>query len=263
MSETTIAARSAGPGIRAWMTLIGAELRMVIRDTAGLIVPIGLPLLILVMNGLGLMGAGNETLPGTGGMTIFDVYVMPLVLTMVVATIGVINMPSFLAYYRKSGVLKRLAVTPVHPSMVLGAQLVVSTLQTAVGVALAFVAAMTLFGASLPSNLLLALGVFALAALAMYAIGLLIAAVAPSGNASVALGLVAFFAMAAIGGLFGPTEILPDPLRVVGEALPFGAAQQAMAAAWVGDLPNVASVVSLVVTIVIGGSVAARFFRWQ
>ncbi|NYD68493.1 ABC transporter permease [Agromyces atrinae] len=257
---TTSMPTSAPPRIGAFPALVGAELRMVVRDTAGLVIPIGLPILILVMNGLGIEDA---VLPGTDGLTVFDVYVLPLVLAVVVATIGVVNMPSFLATYRKSGVLKRLAVTPARPSLVLGAQVAVSLAQTLVGVVLAVAIAMLMFGAGLPRNLALAVGVFALTAGAMYAIGLVIAAVVPTANSAVAVGLVVFFAMGALGGMFGPVTNLPPALAEVGTALPFGAAVQAMSAAWVGNVPDLASIVSLVVTLVVGGAFATRFFRWS
>src|SRR5690606_15357682 len=45
---TAIVARR--PGLGAWLTMIQCEIKMVVRDTAGLVVPIGLPLLILVMS---------------------------------------------------------------------------------------------------------------------------------------------------------------------------------------------------------------------
>ncbi|MCI2956096.1 ABC transporter permease [Agromyces atrinae] len=257
---TTSMPTSAPPRIGAFPALVGAELRMVVRDTAGLVIPIGLPILILVMNGLGIEDA---VLPGTDGLTVFDVYVLPLVLAVVVATIGVVNMPSFLATYRKSGVLKRLAVTPARPSLVLGAQVAVSLAQTLVGVVLAVGIAMLMFGAGLPRNFALAVGIFALTAGAMYAIGLVIAAVVPTANSAVAVGLVVFFAMGALGGMFGPVTNLPPALAEVGTALPFGAAVQAMSAAWVGNVPDLASIVSLVVTLVVGGAFATRFFRWS
>ncbi|GAA2869391.1 hypothetical protein GCM10010517_29370 [Streptosporangium fragile] len=263
MTGTVRVRRPSRPGIRAWFALAGAEMKMVVRDTAGLVIPIGLPLLILVMNGLGVSGPGNVVLPGTGGLTVFDVHVMPLVLTTVVATIGVVNMPSFLAHYRKAGVLKRLAVTPAHPAMVLAAQVITSVVQSAVGIALALGAAAAFFDAGLPRSPGLALGVSALAALAMYALGIVIAALAPSGNASVAIGLVAFFAMGAAGGLFGSAQNLPEPVARVGEVLPFGAAMQAVGAAWAGNTPEPVHLLSLAATLVAGGALAARFFRWQ
>lgn len=247
------------PGPRAWAALIGAEVRMVIRDTAGLLIPVGLPLLILVMNGL---GESRQVIPGAGGRPAFDVYVMPLVFTIVIATIGVVNMPSFLAYYRRTGVLRRLAVTPAHPTMVLAAQVVTSVLQTVVGITLAVVVAVLAFDASAPANPALALAVLSLAALSMYAIGVLIAAVAPTGNAAVAIGLAAFFGMGATGGMFGPTANLPEPVARVGEALPFGAAVQAVGAAWSDSAPNPVHLLSMVGVAVVSSVVAARFFRW-
>lgn len=248
------------PGPRAWTALIAAEAKMVKRDTAGLVVPIALPMLFLVMNGL---GTSTEPLPGLGGMSVFDVYVLPLILVIGVATIGVINMPSFLSYYRKSGVLRRLGVTPASPVMILVAQLVVSVLQTALGVALAIGVGVLGFGANLPGRPWLALGVLALAALAMYAVGMLVAAIAPSPNASVAIGLGTFFLLGAVGGMFGSPENLPDGVARVGELLPFGAAVIALGAAWLGQVPELRHVLALVGAIVVSSLVAARFFRWE
>ena len=128
-TPTTARRRPARPGLRAWAALVVAEGKMVVRDTAGLVVPLGLPLLILVMYGIGDLN--DAVVPGSGGRTVLDLYVVPLVLTIVVGTIGVVNMPSFLAYYRRAGVLKRLSVTPASPAMVLVAQVVVSAAQTA------------------------------------------------------------------------------------------------------------------------------------
>src|SRR5690606_15538093 len=124
----------------------------------------------------------------------------------VIAMIGVVNMPSFLAVYRTSGVLRRLSVTPVHPAMVLVAQVITSVVQTAIGVALALTVGRLAFGLHAPRNLWAAIGVFVLAAAAMYALGMLVAAIAPTANASVAIGLATFFAMGAVGGMFGSTD---------------------------------------------------------
>jgi ABC-2 type transport system permease protein len=260
MSSPVTDAPSSQPGPRAWAAMVAAEAKMVARDTAGLVVPIGLPMLFLVMNGL---GASTEPLPGAGGMSAFDIYVLPLILVIGVATIGVVNMPSFLSYYRKSGVLRRLGVTPASPVMILVAQLVVSVLQTALGVALAVGVAVLGFGANLPDRWGAAIGVFALAAAAMYAVGLLVASIAPSPNAAVAIGLGAFFVLGAVGGMFGPATNLPDGIARVGELLPFGAAVIALGTAWLGEPPELRHLLALAGAIVVSGLLAARLFRWQ
>lgn len=104
------------PGPAAWGQLILAEMRSVSRDTAGLIVPIGMPSLLMVT--IGQSGA-TEPVAALDGMTVLEWYLLPSTLVMVMALVGVVNMPSFLAMYRKSGALKRLSVTPAHPLMVL------------------------------------------------------------------------------------------------------------------------------------------------
>jgi ABC-2 type transport system permease protein len=249
-----------GPGPRAWLYLVVAEGRMVIRDTAGLVVPLGLPLLIMVMFG---QGATDESIPAFGGRTAFEAYVVPLVLVMVIATIGVINMPSFLASYRKFGILKRLSATPVHPLMVLVAQVVISLVQTAIGVGLALTVGAAFFGLRAPERLGTAIGVFALATAAMYAVGMVVAAVSPTVNASVAIGLVTFFAMGAVGGMFGPTENLPDIVARIGEFTPFGAAVPALQAAWIWQAPETLHVASLAIVTGVASLFAATFFRWD
>lgn len=232
---------------------------MVARDTAGLVIPLGLPLLIMVMNGL---GAADEPITGFGGLTAMDAVITPLTLVMIVAVIGMVNMPSFLAMYRTTGVLRRLAVTPAPPAMVLAAQMVVSLAQLVLGVALALGVARVAFG-SAPRHLATAGLVLVLTTAAMYAVGLLIAAVAPTTNSAVAMGLIAFFATMAAGGGFGPSENLPDVVARVGELLPFGAAFEALRAAWIGQSPTALHLVALAVTAVGGGVLATKLFRWD
>ena len=255
MTETVPVHR---PGLRSWALLVVAEAKMVARDTSGLVIPLGLPLLILVMNGLAFSDAAAEE-----GDPLFEWYVMPVALTTVIAMIGVVNMPSFLSYYRRTKVLKRLAVTPAHPMMVLAAQVIVGIAQSVVGVAIGLVTAMALFDVGLPERLGAALAGVGLAALTMYAIGMFVAAVAPSPNASVAIGLTVFFAFAATGGMFGPTENLPGPLAAVGEVLPFGASVQAVGNAWTGKDQDPAHLIGMAVAINVSASVAVRLFRWD
>ncbi|MDU0293557.1 ABC transporter permease [Saccharothrix longispora] len=246
------------PGPRAWLLMVGCEAKMIARDTAGLVVPIGLPLLILVMSA---SSASDEVV--ANGRTALDVFVLPLVLTIVIATIGIINMPSFLAYYRRTGILRRLAVTPASPVMVLLAQVVVSVIQAIIGITAALAVAVLAFDAGPPTHLATALGVLVLAMAAMYSVGMIITAVAPTPNSAVAIGLVAFFALGALGGMFGGRQALPAAVATVGEWLPFGASVEALAAAWAGAATDPAHLVSLGATTVVGCAVAGILFRWE
>lgn len=254
----TTASMPHRPGVRALLVLIGCEAKMVVRDTPGLVVPLGLPLLIL------LTSAGSASGQVVAdGRTALEVFVLPLVITMVVAMIGIINMPSFLAYYRRSGILRRLAVTPASPALVLAAQVIVSVAQALAGIALAGGVALLAFGARPPADIAVAFGVVALTMAAMYAIGMLVAAVAPTPNSAVAIGLVAFFLLGALGGMFGGRDALPDPLAALGGWLPFGAAVEAISSAWTGSAVGGAHLLGLGVTVLVGTLVAGLLFRWE
>lgn len=253
---TSIAVRR--PGLRSLMILTVCEAKMVARDTAGVVVTLGLPLLILLTSAGA--AAGQEI---TKGMTALDLVVLPMALVMVIATVGVVNMPSFLGYYRRSGILRRLAVTPASPVMVLVAQAVVSFLQAAVGIALAVVVATIVFGANPPRDLGATVGIVALSMAAMYSIGMIVAAVAPTPNSAVAIGLVAFFTLGALGGMFGSSDALPEPVARLGDWLPFGAAADALSAAWAGNAVGAGQLVSLGATVVVSIVVAGLLFRWE
>lgn len=253
----SIAVEARRPGSRSLMIMVACEAKMVVRDTAGLVIPLALPLLIMLMSA---SAAGDEVV--ANGRTVLEVFVLPLALTMVIATIGIINMPSFLAYYRRAGILRRLAVTPASAAMVLTAQVIVSAAQTLIGVAIAMAVAMIGFGAQLPVDVSATVAVFVLAAGAMYALGMVVAAVAPTPNSAVAIGLIAFFAVGALGGMFGGRDSLPEPLARIGELLPFGASIDALGATWVGATVPLESLISMGVTVVAGTIIASALFRW-
>ncbi|GAA3067943.1 MULTISPECIES: ABC transporter permease [Actinomycetes] len=258
LQKELAAVRPHSPGPRAWWRMTVAEAKMVVRDTAGLILPLGMPVLILVMQALAF---GDEAL--TDELSVLDVYVLPLMLLMVVASVAVVNMPSFLATYRKTHILRRLAVTPASPAMVLVAQAVVSVVQIVVGIVLAFTVASVFFDASLPTDVVVALAVMGAAIASLYAIGMLVAAVSPTPNASLALGLIAFFGLAALGGLFGGMQNLPETLQSIGVWLPFGAAVEGLQQAWLGQTVDGQIWVALALWTAVGGGAAALLFRWE
>lgn len=255
---TTPTARRPGPA--AWFRMIQAEAKMTIDDIAGLIVPLGLPLLILVMQAMAIDDLGVEIAPG---VTAMDYYLLPVVVTMVVATIAVINMPSFLSSYRKSKVLRRLSVTPASPVMVLVAQFVVSFIQMLLGITVAFAIAMIFFDANFPQDPWMAIAVLLATCAALYGVGMIVASVAPTPNSSVAIGLVAFFALAALGGMFGQVENLPSVLQDIAEWLPFASAVDAFQSAWVGESVDVQNWLVFGITAVLGIGVASALFRWE
>lgn len=216
---------------RRGAALLRAETLSTARDYAGLLVPVVLPLVILVANAV--QPAMREPIDA-GGMTPMEAYLVPVVVTMAASVVAVVNMPSFIATYRRTGILRTLSVTPISPPAVLAANVVVSIVQLLIGVGVTLAVASLLFGLRAPADPgSLALG-FAAGLVGMYGLGALVAALSPTPNASVAIGLVAFLGVGALGGMFGPTAAYPEWLRTIGEVLPFGAMVDVLRHAWVG-----------------------------
>lgn len=147
--------------------------------------------------------------------------------------------------------------------LVLVAQAIVSIAQAAIGIALALVVALTAFGAQPPANPGTALAVLALVTAALYGVGMIIASLAPTQNSALAIGLVVFLGLAAMGGLFGGRTALPPALERVADWLPVAAGTDALGAAWAGTAVPLVALVSLAATVVVSAAVAALLFRWE
>ncbi len=117
------------PPRAAFRRLVGAEWRLSVRNPAGLVWGLGLPLLLLIVFG---------SLPGTtkpdknlGGLSFFQVY-LPVLVALSLALLSLVALPLPLTSYRELGVLRRMRTTPVPPSWLLGAQLVLNLAMLAV-----------------------------------------------------------------------------------------------------------------------------------
>jgi ABC-2 type transport system permease protein len=64
---------------------------------------------------------------------------------MIIATSGLMTLPSRMAWYRESGVLRRLKATPLHPQAILAAHVMTIFLINLLGMALLIIAAKVVF----------------------------------------------------------------------------------------------------------------------
>ncbi len=177
--------------------------------------------------------------------------------------VGLYMVPATLAAYRERGLLRRLSTTPVSPRALLAAQLTVQLALAAVTGALLLLAAYLMLGVRPPGQWGLFALVFALGTAALFAGGLVIAAVAPSGQAANGLGVVLYFPLAFLAGLLLPKDLMPDWLARAGEFTPLGAFRQAAQDVWLGLPPDPLHLLVLAAFAVLAGLLAARVFRWE
>jgi ABC-2 type transport system permease protein len=115
----------------------------------------------------------------------------------------------------------------------------------------------------LPRQTLGFLVAFLLSICAMFAIGLLVAALAPTGKAANGIGTVLFFPLGFLAGLWTPGPLMPDVVRQISSFSPLGAGVQAIQRAWEGSFPEPLHLAVLVAYTVVLGFIAARRFRWE
>ena len=244
----------------AFGQIVRNEARLAWRLPAGLIFGTGLPVLLLII--FNQIPSFHQTQADLGGLTPFDVYV-PILISMVIAIIALISLPGPLVTYRDQGILRRLSTTPVPPSWVLAAQLVVAFCTTIASLLILVVASIAAFGVDVPKNPgALALAVV-LSIAAMFAIGLCIAAVARSGIAARAIGAAAFYPMLFFSGMWFPRELMSGALQEISNFTPLGAAVEAIQDSWQGQFPPAEPLLVLAGYALVFTLIARRFFRWE
>jgi len=244
--------------MRSFMKLTRTEGRLLLRDPMTLFIGLLMPAVLLL--GLGAVPLLRETSEDFGGARFIDYYA-PSLLVMAVSVIGLTNLPSVVATYRERGILRRMRTTPVHPASLLAAQLTVSLLASLVSALLIVVAGSLVYDVPLPEHPLGFAIAFVLGMAAVYAIGLLVAALAPNGRAATGMAMVLFMAVMFFGGVYLPRFMLPEVIVTIGDYVPPGV--QTLLDSWNGTAPSALPLVMMGATALAFGMLSARVFKWE
>jgi ABC-2 type transport system permease protein len=239
--------------------LLKVQAKLAVREPYGLLAGIGLPAILLVVFGfIGRAVPGNV---GDTGQTIIDLWIPTL---LVIAFIGIsASLPNTLVRDREIGWLRRISTTPMHPYMLLAAQLIFDLVLAAVAVLIIILGGALLFGAALHVQILPFGASLLLAVVEIFALGLVLVALVPSQTVNQVVGGVVFFALLFLSGLwFNPTQV-GDPLRTIMYYSPSGAAARALLAAAFTGSPSYAALLTMAVYTILFGFIAIRYFRWE
>ncbi len=238
--------------------LIVTEAKLLFRDPISWLAAIALPTLILLI--FGSIFGPSEPDPALGGLRFIDVFV-PSLVVITVGTLGIQTLPIRLATYREKGVLRRLSTTPAHPLRLLAAQLVIYMVTAVIALILLVIVANVAFGVPLPRDPIGYVAAFLLGMTSLFAIGLLVAAVAPSSRVATAIAIPMFFVVMFLGGVYLPRVYLPDILVRIGDFTPPGV--QGLQDTWLGTAPQLLPFAGLGLVTVVFGTLAVRLFRWE
>ena len=236
------------------------ETKLFLREKAAAIGVFGLPVALVI--GFGLIpgfGDPQKSLSGQIGTQ----YIASVGVAIVLAILGLNGVPIVIGQYRERGILRRLGVTPVRPLTLLGADLMVWAAAAILSVAVVVGVARVAFHVPAP----VAAGWFVLSVLlgiaALFALGLLVAAAAPTARSAAGLGWLLFFPNMFLAGVYFPTDEMSPVMRQIGNFTPLGAALHAVRDSWMGLDPRPQYLGIMAAYAVIAGALAARFFRWE
>jgi ABC-2 type transport system permease protein len=236
------------------------ETRLFLREKGATLAVFALPLALVL--GFGLIPGFNKPQKGLSDQ-IGTEYIASIGVAIVLVSLGLNGVPMVIAQYRERGILRRLAVTPVRPLTLLIAKLTVWAAAAVLSVALVIAVVRLAFHVPVP----VATGWFIVSLLlgiaALFAVGMLVAAVAPNARTATGVGMVLFFPNMFFAGIYFPTEEMSPTLRQIGNFTPLGAAVHALRDSWMGLDPRLEYLGIMAAWALVAGAVAARFFRWE
>ena len=247
------------PPTRGLTELVKVEAKLALRVPMGLILGVAVPVVLLVI--FSAIPGLKQLAPGST-LTMFAQYV-PVLIGLSLCVIALINLPVPVVTDRQMGVLRRFATTPAPPSWLLAAQVIINLALALIAIVILVAGGVVFFSLHMHAHW----GGFVLSALlataAMFAIGLLIAALAPSPQIAAAIGTVLLYPLLFFAGMWTPKQNLSPVLQHIGNYTPLDAAVQAMDAAMQGHFPPTRPLLVMAAYAVVFGVAAIRLFRWE
>ncbi len=233
--------------------------KLALREPAGLVFGIGLPLILLII--FGNVPTFNEPIEGSS-FTLFQLYI-PILMVTVLIFIGLFGLPIPLVRDREIGWLRRISTTPISPAKLLAAQVTINLILAAVGFTILVAGSTLIFGVNVAFDIPGFILSLVLATLAMFSLGLLLTSVAPSQSAANGITMGLLYPLLFFAGIYVPIQVLPSGLQTAALFTPVGAAVNALDSSMAGSFPSFVPLVVMAAYAVIFCFVAIRYFRWE
>jgi ABC-2 type transport system permease protein len=248
--------------MKALLKLTWLETKIFVREPMGVFGTIGIPVLVfLVASRLVGPRVTRAAIQPGGAVSA----VLPVLASILMALSAISSLVTIISIYREGGILKRLRATPLSPTVILSAHVLVKLLFTLITLAI-----MVLLGRRyLPPGTPVPLFSYAVALTfttwAILSVGFLIASIVPTARFAQPLAAVILYPMVALSGLFFPIEVLPQSLRLLARAMPLAYAVSLLDGIWRGEgwSAHLGDVAALTLFFIVFTAISTRMFRWE
>jgi ABC-2 type transport system permease protein len=167
--------------------------------------------------------------------------------------------------YRDMGILRRFRATPLRPLTYILADVTTNLVMTLLGMIGVVLVGWLLYRVRFEGQPVSVILAVILSALAMFAIGYVIASLAPTARTAQVISMAIFYPMMFLSGAGMPLEILPPTIRRIADFLPLTYVVKLLRGLWFGETwgDHLLEVAVLGSILVVGTALAARLFRWE
>lgn len=209
---------------------------------------------------------GNEEIEGLGITT--AQYFTPGLAVFAAVSATYTNLAIGTAIARDNGILKRIRGTPIPPWAYIAGRVASSVYLAFLAMALMMGAGVVFYGVQIIARTLpAALLTFVVGVSCFAALGMLVAAISPNGDAAPAITNATLLPVAFISNIFFPIENPPRWMEIAGNFFPLKAFAEAFRDAFdptlTGSQFHWPQIGYLLLWGVVAGLLAARFFRWE
>lgn len=243
---------------------VGYETKMFYRTPIAAFFTLVFPLLLLFVFGALF---GNEEIEELG-VTVAQ-YFAPALAVFAAASATYTNIGVFTSFQRDQGILKRVRGTPLPAWIFFMGKIISSAMIAALAVGLMMLVGVLVYGITIYARTLPAAIVTFLVGVACFAaLGLLVAAIAPSGNAATAIANATLLPIAFFSGLFVPLgEDAPHWITTLGNIFPLkhfnDAFQQAFLPGTTGAQFDWGAIGYMLAWAVVALLLALWLFKWE
>lgn len=247
--------------MKSFLKFISVNLKLYLREPITAFFTLGFPIMLVL-----IFGAiyGNQPTPLFGGYGSMDVS-MPGYTALILGAVGFMTVAINTSSYRDMGILRRFRATPLRPLIYILADVTTNLVMTLLGMIGVVLVGWLLYRVRFEGQPVSVILAVILSALAMFAIGYVIASLAPTARTAQVISMVIFYPMMFLSGAGMPLEILPPTIRRIADFLPLTYVVKLLRGLWFGGTwgDHLLEVAVLGGILVVCTALAARFFRWE
>jgi ABC-2 type transport system permease protein len=247
--------------LRSLASLVLVNLRLYVREPVAAFFTVAFPIMLVLIFGAIYGNEPQEMFDNYGSMDIS----MPAYTALILGTVGLLGVAITTSGYREAGILRRFRITPLRPMIYIAADVTANLTMTLVGMGGVVVVGWLLHGVQFEGQAVSVFLAVILSGTAMFAVGYLIAGLAPNARAAQVIGMVLLYPMLFLSGAGIPLEVMPDSIRTISNYLPLTYVVRLLRGLWFGEPWGSLLLETgiLLGVLFVCTAIAARLFRWE